>query len=49
MRYTVEMALDGMIYMPSLMMIVSDNRLILRVLPKKSRCCSVGITDERYL
>jgi hypothetical protein len=35
MKYTVEMASGGMIYIPSLMTIGSGIRVILRALPKQ--------------
>jgi hypothetical protein len=36
MKYSVEMASDGMIYVPSLMKIRSGIRVILRLLPRQS-------------
>jgi hypothetical protein len=35
MRYTVKMASDGMIYIPSFMKIVSLIQVILRLLPRQ--------------
>jgi hypothetical protein len=35
MKYTIEMVSGGMIYIPSLMKIDSDIKVILKVLPKK--------------
>jgi hypothetical protein len=36
MRYTVDMTLGGMIYIPSFMMISSSIRVILRLLPRQT-------------
>jgi hypothetical protein len=49
MRYTVEIASDGMIHLPSFMKIGSGVQLILKLLPLQLQGCSVGITDERNL
>jgi hypothetical protein len=49
MKYAVEMASDGMIYIPSLMTIGSGIRVILRVLPQqfeRPQCCT---TEDRDL
>jgi hypothetical protein len=35
-KYTVEMASDGLIYVPSFMKIRSDVQVILRLLPRQS-------------
>jgi hypothetical protein len=47
-KCTVEMDSGGMIYMPSLMMVGSGIRVILRTF-STLRGNSVGITDERNL
>jgi hypothetical protein len=36
MKYTIEMASDGMIYIPSFMKIGSGIQVILRLLPRQS-------------
>jgi hypothetical protein len=43
----VEMASDGMIYVPSFMKINSGIQIILRLLPCQFLGCIVGTTDER--
>jgi hypothetical protein len=49
MKYTIEMASDGMIYIPSLMKIGIDVEVILRFCLRNMRSCNVGITDGREL
>jgi hypothetical protein len=49
MKYAVEMASGGMIYIPSFMMIGSGIQVILRLLSKNFRGCNVGIIDGRDL
>jgi hypothetical protein len=47
MMYSVEMALCGMIYLPSFMKFGTGVQAILRLCLRKLRDCNVGITDGR--
>jgi hypothetical protein len=49
MRYTVQMASDGMIYIPSFMKISRGIQAILRVCPRNLNACNFGITDGNEL
>jgi hypothetical protein len=49
MKYAVEMASGGMIYIPSFVTICSGIQVMLRLLPQQFKSCSVGIIDEREL
>jgi hypothetical protein len=49
MKYAVEMALRGMIYVPSFMKIGTGVQAILRLCLKNLRCCNVDITGGRDL
>jgi hypothetical protein len=46
MKYTIQMASGGIMYVPGLITIGSGIRVILRVLPQHFERYSVGITDE---
>jgi hypothetical protein len=45
MRYTVELASDCMMHMPSFMMIVLGFQAVLMFCLSNLRDCSVGVTD----
>jgi hypothetical protein len=47
MKYAVEIALCGMVYVPSLMKIDTGNQAILRFCLRNFRGCNVHITDGR--
>jgi hypothetical protein len=47
MKYAVEMASCGMIYLPSFMKIGTGVQTILRFFLRNSRGCNVGITDGK--
>jgi hypothetical protein len=47
MKYTVEMASCGMIYIPSYMKIGTDIQAILRCLLRNLRDCNAGIAGGR--
>jgi hypothetical protein len=47
MKYVVEMASCGMIYIPSFMKIGTGAQAILRVCLRNLRSCDIGITDGR--
>jgi hypothetical protein len=49
MKYTVMMASDGMIYIPSFVKIESGFQVILSYYIDKLKCCSVGITNGKDL
>jgi hypothetical protein len=49
MKYTVEMASCGMIYIPSCMKIGTGVQVILRVCFRNLRGYNVDVTDERDL
>jgi hypothetical protein len=49
MKYTVEMASDGMIYVPCFMKIDKGIQAILRFCLRNSIGCNVGITNGRDL
>jgi hypothetical protein len=49
MKYAIEMALCGMIYLRSFMMIGTGVLAILRFCLRNLRGCNVGITDGRDL
>jgi hypothetical protein len=49
MKYSVEMASGGMIYLPSFMRIATGVQAILKFRLRNVRGCDVGITDGRYL
>jgi hypothetical protein len=49
MKYAVEMASKGMIYIPRFMKTGTGVQAILRFFFTNLRGCSVGITDERDL
>jgi hypothetical protein len=44
MKYNVEAASDGMIYIQIFMKIIMGIQVILKLLPRNLRGCSVGIT-----
>jgi hypothetical protein len=48
-KYAVEMASGGMIYIPSFMTIVTSAQAILRFNLSKTRGSNVGITDGKDL
>jgi hypothetical protein len=49
MKYDVEMASDGKIFIPSFVTIGSGIQVTLRLLPKQFESCNVDITDGRHL
>jgi hypothetical protein len=49
LKYAVEMAFCGMIYIPSFMKIGTGVQAILRFCLRRLRGCNVGITDGRDL
>jgi hypothetical protein len=49
MMYAVEMALCGMIYLPSFMKIGTGIQAVLRFCPSFLNCCNVGVTNGRNL
>jgi hypothetical protein len=49
MKYTVEMASCGMIYIPSFMKTATSVQAILRFCFRNLRGCNVGITDGKVL
>jgi uncharacterized protein YraI len=49
MMYAVEMALSGMIYLPSFLKIDTGVQAILRLCLRNLKGCNVGITDRRGL
>jgi hypothetical protein len=49
MRYIVELASDGMIYIPSFMKIGTDIEGILRFCFSNLKGCNIGVTDGSNL
>jgi hypothetical protein len=49
MRYIVEMASAGVIYIPSFIRIGSGHSDNIKITPWQSESCNVGITDGRDL
>jgi hypothetical protein len=49
MEYTIEIALDGMVHVPSFMMTRSGMQAVLKFSLNSSRGCSVGTSDVRDL